>query len=239
MNTSVCSATSWSSFSVVKDKTWKNSALNVSKRLDLGSVRCWVVLSRRPRCWRQCSQQRVAEELLTAAYYFSLTWTSQKEQRVLKPDQRAQNTRRNKKANFMPRSVGRPGVWFPRLPPVRDSNWQPSLTSKPASPRDPRGFRFDTRRHGTNVSFMENTVEMERAVITRPVRINTHTHTHRHSSQTAIRYSSLYRITVALFVHWGDFERVLNFVKAISPYLIALLWTCSCPRVLNTRCLQV
>ena len=67
---------------------------------------------------------------------------------------------------------------------------------------------------------------------------HTHTCTHTHSSQTAIRYSSLYRITVALFLHWGDFERVLNFVKAISPYLITLFWTCSYPRVLNTRCLK-
>lgn len=69
---SICSPASsaWTHLcvcSVVKDKTWKNCALNVSKRLDLGCVCCWIVSSRRPRCWRQCSEQRVAEELLTAA----------------------------------------------------------------------------------------------------------------------------------------------------------------------------
>lgn len=71
----------------------------------------------------------------------------------------------------MPCAVGRLGALFPALSGLglelaTVSNLKASIALRP---------RFDTRHHGTNLSFMQNTVEIEQAVIIRPVRINTHT----------------------------------------------------------------
>ncbi len=121
------------------------------------------------------------KDLLTPSYYFivELNW-AEGAACPWKPDQRAKNTPRNKKLISWPALLAIRGFYSPLpaspgLELATVSNLKASVASRP------RRLRFDTRHYGTNLSFMQNTVEIEQVVITRPVRINTHTHTHTHT----------------------------------------------------------
>ena len=96
------------------------------------------------------------------------------------PDQRAKNTPGNKKLISCPALSAVWGFYSPLaaglgLELATVFNLKASVASRPLR------LCFDTRHQGTNLSLMQNTIEIEEAVITRPVRINTHTRIHEHT----------------------------------------------------------